>query len=272
MGQTSTDHDASIPQDDSSPESGTLSKKETQEMVWKLLKSKAKFQMFNAFEMYGRMSLSELAEKMYKSKSTIHSHLQFLLKLGLIEEEKVALDTNANVYENYYRLTDNPQKIFNTANFDFKPFTPLTKEEVRKMIEPGISANRMMKSFFETEIEFLQTLLKNGIDQEALDDFNRLFVWGKTKDGEPRFFSRDFNSFDFLSDRDYFTKAHEILSHGNPEKINIADFDIPPEALSNPNEKKNLIITCSIPYGFILEYLNKQKRKAYHTEKKSIEE
>ncbi|TFG21019.1 MAG: ArsR family transcriptional regulator [Promethearchaeota archaeon] len=238
-------------------------REETRKKLWKMIQNKAKVQIFNAFEMYGRMSLTELAERLNKSKSTIHSHLKFLIKdLGIIKKERVPLESNPNVYENYYEFSDNANEIFREIDMEFKPFTKFSSEEVEELINPAISMNKLIKSYFETQIRFFEAIRESGFDDEAVNHFNKMISWVEDKNGKPILLSRNTNSTNFLSEREYFKEMRRIFQI---EQLKDIDFD----ALFKEQEKESeignpmLIIKATMPYGFILEYLNKQKKKAY---------
>ena len=57
-----------------------------------LFKSKSKFEIYNHLKMFGQLSLTELAEKLGKSKSTIHEHLKPLLQYDLVQVSKIPVE------------------------------------------------------------------------------------------------------------------------------------------------------------------------------------
>ncbi|MBY8982733.1 MAG: helix-turn-helix transcriptional regulator, partial [Candidatus Lokiarchaeota archaeon] len=50
-----------------------------------LLKGKTKFQLYTYLEMYGKLSLTKIAKKLNKSKSTVYEHLKVLHEIGLVK-------------------------------------------------------------------------------------------------------------------------------------------------------------------------------------------
>lgn len=254
--------------------SSKLSREETREMLWKMLKNKFKTQIFDAFEMYGRMSLTELAERLHKSKSTIHAHLNFLLELGLIRKERVPLDSNPNVYENYYELADNVDEIFGAIDLDYQPFEKLTKEQMQLMIEPALSMSSLLKSFYETQIQYLEAIRDSGFDKEAMESINYSLKWVKDRDGNPVMLARNSFSYNFYSERKFFEEKQRL---SRLEQYKNLDWD---EVFNEEGDSKEvnsekvedsrierplLIITSTMPYGYYVEYLNKQKKKSYQT-------
>ncbi len=244
--------------------SSKLTREETREMLWNLIKNKSKIQIFNAFDMYGRMSLTELADRLHKSKSTIHTHLSLFIKLGLIKKERIPLDSNPNVYENYYELTENVDEIFSAIDFDYKPFKKLTKEQIKQSIEPAIALSRWMMSFYATHIRYLETIRDSGFDEEAVDSLNNSLKWVKDKDGNPVMLARNSFSFNFLPEREFFQEKERMYNLG---KYNNIDWDevLEEDDKDSQIERPFLVIKTTMPYGYYLEYLNKQKKKSYQT-------
>jgi predicted transcriptional regulator len=248
--------------------SSKLTREETRQMLWKMIKNRAKVQIFNAFEMYGRMSLTELAERLHKSKSTIHGHLNFLLKLGIIIKEKVPLDSNPNVYENYYKFSKNAREIIGEIDFDYQPFEKLSKKQVKEMIEPAISMSRLLKSFLETQIHYLEHIRESGLNEEAVKHINHTLKWVTDRDGKPLLLSRNSSSFGFYSEREFYKEAQRVFDnerYGNVDWDDYIEGEEQEEEQDTQIEKPFLIIKASMPYGYILEYLNKQKKKSYQT-------
>lgn len=77
------------------------SKEIQEETVIEILKSEIRFRIFVLLNLYPELSFSEISQKLNKSKSTIHPHLEKLIKLELIEvsrEEKVRGNIPAKFY------------------------------------------------------------------------------------------------------------------------------------------------------------------------------
>ena len=170
---------------------------QTRDLIWKMIKQKPKFQIFTMFEMFGKLSLSELSSKLQKSKSTILSHIDLLLELGIITKDRVPLKSNPNVFEHIYELTENYNEILANIDFEFKPFQKLTKEDIEKLIEPAISNTKILKSFYETQLHYYETIRDSGIDEEAIEAFNKNIMWVKGKDGQDVIISHRSTSYNF---------------------------------------------------------------------------
>ena len=185
---------------------------------------------------------------------------KFLLKIGLIAKSRVPLETNPNVFENYYELAENHQKIFKKINFDF-PHRDLTKEEVEILIEPAISVNKMLISYLETRNDYYQAIRDSGFDKDSLEVFNRNLIWAKNKDEEDVLLSHSINSFGFYSEKEYFEKIIEDFQIESYKKVDFDKLDFIQEQSKNSESlhKPLLIIKVSLPYGYMIEYLNKQK-------------
>ncbi len=244
--------------------SSKLTREETREMLWNMIKNKSKIQIFNAFDMYGRMSLTELAERLHKSKSTISTHLKFMQKLGILTKERVPLDSNPNVYENFYEIPENVDEIFSAIDFEYRPFQKIPREQVAQLIEPAIAMSRWMKSYFETHIQYLEALRDSGIDEEAVNSLNQTLKWVYDRDGNPVMLARNSFSFAFYSEREFFEEKGRIYQL---DKYNNIDWDtvLEKEESGSQIEKPFLVIKTTMPYGYYLEYLTKQKKKSYQS-------
>ena len=85
-------------------------KKEKKDFIDKLYTSQTKFRLFSLFEIYRSLTLQEAADLLKRDKSSIHSHLKFLIKHGLVESP-TKIDKNRN---NIYELApDYDQKLRN---------------------------------------------------------------------------------------------------------------------------------------------------------------
>lgn len=256
-----------------STNSNSRTPEETRDMIWKMIGNKAKFQIYNMFEMYpSGLSLTELAEKLHKSKSTILSHLKFLFELGIIEKEKVPLKSKPNVFEHVYKFVNNYEEIMQDIQYHFDPSKELTKEDLKTIIPPGISLAKMVKSFYETQIEYFETMQKSGFDDDALEAFNNNIFWVKDKEGNRQLLSHSSTSFDFYNETEFFkVREHIFTSKENIIKGEIKKMNIDYDNLEVLDERQKkaghlskplLLITSAIPYGYIIEYLNKQKKKS----------
>lgn len=131
------------------------------------LLNKTRFQIFTYLNMYGKLSLTEIAEKLNKSKSTIHEHIKKLKEVNGIIEEKRAIYADPNsdkpkVFENVYSL--NPE--FST---DFDAFIPgmnpkkPTIDQANAFIDLLLFATKIRKANLNLSQRFLE---KVSIDFE----------------------------------------------------------------------------------------------------------
>ncbi|MFX0084024.1 MAG: ArsR/SmtB family transcription factor, partial [Candidatus Hodarchaeota archaeon] len=103
------------------------------------LLSKTRFQIFTFLNMYGKLSLTEIAQKLNKSKSTIHGHIKKMKNADALIEEKRPIYTDPNsdkpkVFENVYTI--NPE--FGTEFEDIIPglnLENLTVEQAKIIID-----------------------------------------------------------------------------------------------------------------------------------------
>ena len=130
------------------------------------------------------------------------------------------------------------------------------------MVGPAISLSRLMKSFFETQIHYLEKIRDSGFDEEAVDQINESLQWVYDRDGEPVLLSRNSSFFGFYSERKFYQEAQRVFDIDQFENVNWNEI-LEEEEEHAQIEKPFLIIKASMPYGYYLEYLNKQKKKSY---------
>jgi predicted DNA-binding protein YlxM (UPF0122 family) len=129
------------------------------------LLNKTRFQIFTYLNIYGKLSLTEIAEKLNKSKSTIHEHIKKLKDVNGIIEEKRAIYSDPNsdkpkVFENIYSL--NPE--FST---DFEAFIPglnpkkPTVDQAKAILDLLLFSIKIRKANLNTTQRFLEKVSKN---------------------------------------------------------------------------------------------------------------
>lgn len=129
------------------------------------LLNKTKFQIFSFLTMYGKLSLTEIAQKLNKSKSTIHGHLKKMKEVNGVIEEKRAIysDPGSNkskVFENVYSI--NPE--FGTELGDFIPgLNPekLTIEQAKAVVDALLFITKVRIANLGIQQQFFEKITKN---------------------------------------------------------------------------------------------------------------
>ncbi len=140
------------------------SKKEQMSDLLDLL-NKTRFQIYTYLNIYGKLSLTEIAEKLNKSKSTIHEHIKKLKEVnGIIEEKRpIYSDPNSNkpkVFENVYSL--NPEFTTEFENFipGLNPEKP-TSDQAKAVINLLLYSIKIRKANLNITQRFFEKVSKN---------------------------------------------------------------------------------------------------------------
>ena len=130
-----------------------------------LFKSKINFKLWGLFSMYPQLSLSELAIKLGKSKSTIHPYIKDYLGRDIIEvkEEK---QVRGNIKAKIYGFKKGYDKRIFSCEDDEKCIqkTEFDKEFGRELLRENIMKTKLYVKTLETQLAFFEKLLNSGID------------------------------------------------------------------------------------------------------------
>ncbi|MFX1555209.1 MAG: winged helix-turn-helix domain-containing protein [Promethearchaeota archaeon] len=158
------------------------SKKENVSDLFDLL-NKTKFQIFTFLNMYGKLSLTEIAQKLNKSKSTIHGHIKKMKEVKAINEEKRPIYSDPKsdkpkVFENVYSL--NPE--FGTEFDDLIPgLNPqkLTYEQVKVIIDSLLFLTKMRIANLNVQKQFFEKIGKNfEKEPEKMKNLTKNIIFG----------------------------------------------------------------------------------------------
>ncbi|MFX1588755.1 MAG: winged helix-turn-helix domain-containing protein [Promethearchaeota archaeon] len=237
------------------------SKKEQMSDLLDLL-NKTRFQIYTYLNMYGKLSLTEIAKKLNKSKSTIHEHIKKLKEVNGIIEEKRAIysDPKSNkpkVFENVYSL--NPE--FST---DFEAFIPGLNPEkpsidqAKAVINLLLYATKIRKANLNIAQRFLEKVSKNfEKEPERMIDVAKKLISGllrpkceiNEEDGSKATELPLFSTYLHLSPRqlnmvsEQFTQFYQLFY--SEEFIK-----------ASGNEKPFIFMVTGIPMKSFLEFLN----------------
>ena len=215
--------------------------------VLEILKSKTKFQIYSYLSMYGQLSLTELAQKLKKSKSTIHEHLKPIIKKGLIETNKKPVESDSmiksKVFENIYSLKKNVEEDLDIGYLlgSDKSF----EEKAKILVEGILLMTKINITNLNIQAEFYQKLMDNF--DENLDTVH-LLLDGVLEGNEgliSSYIPLSIRKFKLFSE-----KFNEICSVIYSEEFK--DIEI---------EKKPIIFMASaMPMKLYFEFLNKIKK------------
>lgn len=112
-----------------------------------------RFRIWGLLNVYPELSFTELANKLGKSKSTIHPHLHKLIELGIVEISK-RKHVRANIEAHYYSLTSDAAKIVSLAGIDLSQ--GYSKELVQKIAKSNKSLAMYNRRILDKYIKFCE--------------------------------------------------------------------------------------------------------------------
>jgi DNA-binding transcriptional ArsR family regulator len=205
-----------------------------EEPFMEILRSEIRFRIFVLLNLYPELSYSQISQKLRKSKSTLHPHLEKLIELELIEvsrEEKI----RGNIPAKFYSLKKG--YLDTLANID-EENSELPVDESTLVLFKTMT-NFMIKTM-EMYYKFFEKMAYEGEISKLLEEMR------KNKEG--------FSSMYFFS-KEQFMKAHEYYQEFN-EKLN--ELEVEESGLKK--ERPFFLITVAIPLKRIIETINIPKK------------
>lgn len=147
------------------------------------LLSKTRFQIFTFLNMYGKLSLTEIAQKLNKSKSTIHGHIRKMKDANALIEEKRPTYSDPNsdkpkVFENVYTI--NPE--FGTEFEDVIPglnLEKLTVEQAKIILDTFIFITKMKVANLKIQSQFYKKIENSfETEPEKMRDLTKKLLFG----------------------------------------------------------------------------------------------
>ena len=129
-------------------------------------KNDIRYRIWGLLTIYHELSYTELAKKLGKSKSTIHPHLQEMIKLGVVEISK-RKHVRANIEAHYYSLAPDAEDILSLAGFDISK--GYDKELIKKIATSNKSLATYNKKMLDKQIKFFEYLEES--DSEDIVEF-----------------------------------------------------------------------------------------------------
>ncbi|MHA2472648.1 MAG: HTH domain-containing protein [Promethearchaeota archaeon] len=129
------------------------------------LLGKTKFQIYSFLNIYGTLSLSEIAQKLNKSKSTIHGHIQKMKEFDVIIEEKRPIysdsgSTKPKVFENMYSINPGFETEFNAILPGLDPESP-TLEQAKTLLDVMLFMTKIRIVNLEIQQQFFEKINSN---------------------------------------------------------------------------------------------------------------
>lgn len=220
-----------------------------------LLGSDTRFKIWIQLNLYGELKLSQIAENLQKSKSTIHEHIQKLLKAGLLQisQEK---QSRGWIPAKFYQLApDWKEKFYNSPEIkDIEGQTEL--QENLKHINRQKVITRMNMNILELKMQFHdlfeQKLLSEN--QEDRDKYLKKYTemrYSQKREKLGKLTSDIVDFFGFYEDSKYYKFMYDVLT------IEFDSKEEPPQQKerSANNEKSFYVMLTGIPLKKMLDLL-----------------
>jgi DNA-binding transcriptional ArsR family regulator len=208
-----------------------------EEPIIEILRSEIRFRIFVLLNLYPELSYTEISQKLGKSKSTIHPHLEKLIKLELIEvsrEEKI----RGNIPAKFYSLK---KGYLEKLAFISEESSELPIDE-STLIFFKTMTNFLIKTM-EMYYKFVEKMASEGDLSMGLKEMR------ENKEG--------FSSMYFFS-KERYMKAHDYYHEFN-EKLNELEFE--EEGLKI--ERPFFLFTVALPMKKIIETIDIPSKKKH---------
>jgi len=211
-------------------------------------KNDIRYRIWGLLTVYNELSFTQLARKLGKSKSTIHPHLQEMIKQGIVEISRKK-HVRANIEAHYYSLTSNAGDILSFAGFDVSK--GYDKELYKKIATSIKSLATYNKKILEKYIQFLEFVEETNSD-DIVEVYEAIY---KTVNRTKQDISHAFMGQFFLTE-DQWKRWQKIYFNS------IMEFEAEclKEQKENPNQEKYLYwFGIGIPVKILFEEFDKLK-------------
>lgn len=241
-------------------------KKERMAKIVDLL-SKTKFQIFSFLNIYGKLSLSEIAQKLNKSKSTIHGHIKKMKEFDVVIEEKRPIYSDPEsdkpkVFENVYSINPGFETEFN-AILPGLNLETLTIEQAKTFIDVMLFMTKIRIVNLEIQKQFFEKININlEENSEETIELTKKLIQGlfrpqydisEDKSEDMNVVKQTFpliSAYIYLSPRQlnlFSEKFNQLCQSFSSEEFNKI----------SSNEKPMIFMGTGIPMKNFIEFLNK---------------
>ena len=222
-----------------------------------MFKGKRKFQIYTYLEIYGKLSLTEISEKLNKSKSTIYEHLKFLNKIGLVNINKRPVPTSPptkgqKVKENIYSINQDFELSFENLIPGLNLKKAIKDDQMKKLAELMLYITKMQMSNLNIQKQVFEKILEM-IDKNP-NQIRKKFkiLLGQNTMDNQKDYLYTFTEYLHLSLPEFKFILDKAIAFNNLEKNE--EF----KALSG--EEKPIILTATaMPMKAYIEFLNEKE-------------
>ena len=134
-----------------------------------LFSSKIKLRIFYLFEIYQKLTLHEISEKLSRDKSSIHPHIQKLIEMGFIKQPTKVDENRSFIFER------SQKQLSYNRGLDFS--LGLTPEFISQMLRVKIDICIAEKMLIEESLTFWKKLEKKNQTQDYSEEFYELIKY-----------------------------------------------------------------------------------------------
>ena len=223
-----------------------------------LFKSKINFKLWGLFSMYPQLSLSELAIKLGKSKSTIHPYIQDYLQREIIEvkeEKQVRGNIKAKIYGFKKGYND---RIFSCEKDEIcNQKEELDKEFGNHLLKENIMKTKFHIKTLETQLAFFEKLLNSGIngpDERAIEILKKIYELNPDRSPDKPYLFKKKDVYNIIAYNS--KKSHEIMNKMIFELLRKFNEATDEEEKEFPDiEKPYHFLAFGMPLKMMMEYL-----------------
>lgn len=241
-------------------------KKRDDRAVMDAIISKTGFQIYSLLEMFTELSLSQLSQKLKKSKSTIAANAKKMIEVGVvkIEKKQIASEKSGKINtEHFYKFTSDYQEKLSDLSMDLDHKIGISKESAQEFIKFNQGVIAIQKSILDLRKRFNQKMmdyLKEGSEEKTIKILNELIYTQDEqgsfiKDEEGKFIpksGRGFNTWEYYSEEQFpiFKKKYSEFEKKLKEEFKKM------ETTESKKEKSILFFGSGIPIKKMLEFIN----------------
>jgi len=134
--------------------------------TYELYSSKIRLRIYDLLLIHGTLTLQEIADKLSRNKSSIHPHIQKLIKLGFVKPPKKIDENRNNLYETSEKSANLAQGIESSSNW-----TPHFRST---NISNFLLSLKVVKAKIEEYLLFFQRLQKMNKKEVYINETNEI--------------------------------------------------------------------------------------------------
>ncbi len=160
-----------------------MNQNRTDKSIHQIFLSKIKFRIYTLFEIYRKLTLQEIADKLSRDKSSIHPHVRKLIEIGILKPPKEVDEKRNYILE----LTDDYEEKLNQIDGELEFENGLTPTLISQVTQMGSKWMQVEKSLLDEHIQFNKIVnelnQKPEYSQEVYDLYQSIFAFDLDSNG-----------------------------------------------------------------------------------------